>query len=531
MLKRLIPFFVIIVFSLGLAGYQYARHKDDPLQADEAAWIFTTVYWTHFIHGDFFHPDWKSTHDLTDHPPMAKYYYGAILNLRGWNEKTVTNLNFWLSQSTSPHREQYNRKLNELARKERLLLAKAGASLLLVLLAASAYMLGAAIGGARLGAIFSVVMLLNGSALRLSQLVLSDLLLVSLVMFDTAILIIWSRRWLEENGQKTWSVAVAAGIVLALTSLTRLNGMIQVGAALVFVATLAASSPQSRGAIIRQSLAMGALAGLAMLFLNPAFLNDSHALFNMLKFRHGELAHIEQWNGPSQVPLCDRIMFALNLGIRDSGLNRTKNGFPIGLAFMVIGSMASLHVLVLRRSRWKYVVGSCLLLSSLLWAGPTIWSFKKSLNARYLFPLAPWLGIIMAIGIDQTIDFFRDPIARQRLTWAMIRERRSWFLVILLFFLLWNLFSMVGRSHARSLDFQATQMERALALHPNDIAQRLQLVEKYLALNRDADAITVLTPAIETMPDNKLARALLKVLEERTNPTRPQSDEQPSSPP
>ena len=108
--KKLIFFICAAWFACTAAtGWMVWKSPPGVQDLDEAAWIFSGYYYRlAFEKHDFSSPDWKSR-DALDHPPLAKFLYGAV----GEAPPSLERKNFWLEHAFDLYEQpELVRKLN-----------------------------------------------------------------------------------------------------------------------------------------------------------------------------------------------------------------------------------------------------------------------------------------------------------------------------------------------------------------------------------------------------------------------------------
>lgn len=510
----------VLLLAIFLATLQYYTHKHSPITSNEAATIFSTAYWTHLIEGENSHEDWLSM-DAADNPPFAKYYYGVVLWAYGLDEKTIANKNWWfLKSGDEGDPTGFQRSLNQRIGLKRLSIARVTAAISFVFLALSAYALGTVVGGKRLGFFTAIAISLNQSTLSITPLVLTDELFISLICLENAALIKWIKSYAKDFGAGSHQWILAAGLLLAMIVTTQTNGILQLPITIAAIIICISSFGASRWPILFEITLGLILAVTVTLLLNPAvYQMPLDTVISFIKYRVALLKSTETLSGAGGMSIFSRIMLACQILLIDKDWGYFGKYLPLGLIFSTIGIVSALKRTIEIESgeSWKRKVAILLFIAVAIWIPPTFWIYKFTLNPQNLFPILPWLCLLVAFGIDTLID----PILKMSFWQALKKLVNSVPLATIIIILLsWSLIESSSAKEAYIISinrpiFKIRQLERILLLHPDDIHTRLRLVIERIAVAQDAKALEALTPLLEKNPNNKFMNALYKVLEER----------------
>jgi hypothetical protein len=521
--KRMVLGLLILIVALSVAAGQFVRLRNAPIVSDEAAWIFSTVFWKHYSSGDFSNSDWKNL-DAIDHPPLAKYYYGAVLDLQEMVEPTIEAKNWWLSESGDYSKgPEFTTGMNERVSKERLQLARTAASFLFVFAALGVYILASTIAGSWTGALAALLFIGNGVVNGLAPYVFTDFLLIGLVAFGSASIFIWLKSWCNaaagQVARKSWFFALLSGVLIGLAILAKFNGIIQFGLLAVALGLALLFCAKRRGLIVAQAAVAVIIACVVVVALDPTALHTPLSMITAILFRTTELANDEIMSGLSGVSVYSRFAFAFQTLFFEHGLPLDKIYLPIGLLLTITGLLFTIPRLsrtetkpTTRATAWFVI------LAALMWALPTIWSFKFTLYQRYLLPIVPWMSLAMAYGITSIYAWMRKLSSDG---WSLVKPQTKTIAgAIVIFILCWSALASVNIRAEYTLalnrpSFRATRLRALLMRHPAQVDARLELAQLYLEMNEKRLAAQEIGKTLAIEPNNKLARALLEILKEQ----------------
>lgn len=516
-------FFITIVLleAIAISIIQYNDHRGDVIRTDEAAWVFATVYWTHLIKGEFRHPDWQEG-DALDHPPFGKYYYGAFLWLKGMNEQTIENKEWWLSKSGDElNRDVFRQGLQERIDEAKIAWARVAASATFIMFIIAMYILGTVLGSPHLGAFASLVASIHLQVLASGTLVMVDLLLLALVVLQTAATLLWMRSWIEDKGKKSLRWALVAGTVATFAALTKLNGLLCFGTLGIVTCITVFASADKRKIIIMQSIAAFLVALGFLYLLNPTFQNAPTALLDMIHWRAVEIKADEMLEGAAYMPLYDRLVIAFRAILFNSDWDKRPPLLPtLQFIFAVIGSIAGLRLVTKKNGPWKQVASIAFFAITLLWIIPTLWSFKKTLYGHYLLPLLPWIFLVQSLGINRFLGAARKLIKGKKNELLSTIQLRECLLAIIAAILAWNIITSVNMKESFITAYsnpilKINRIGNALVLHPGSRLALIEFVKTFIGIGRDDEALKAIIAANTYHQDDPFIQALRKVLEER----------------
>lgn len=527
--RFLIPF-LILLFAMLLFGLKLHRHMGDPVRGDEAAWIFSTVYFTHYSNGDWHHPDWNAP-DAIDQPPFAKYYYGIAAALSGGSWKDIADKEWWLANAGEAYKPWKFR--DELARRvpARVLHGCRIAAALAALAACMGlFALAASIGGISFGAASAAIFASSGLTLYFVPIVEPDFILLTLILWQSFFLIRWMKK--IEGGHGGWPQALAAGLLLGFALDTRLTAALQVPVVITAYAfVLFRRDGQGKMATV-QFISMLAAAAATAILLNPTFYDPIDAISRMMEHRQLQVAAAELYSGMGLVDPILKYIKGLQYIFSDFDLIWAAKMFPLGLCLFTIGAVAGLGRIlkinviassaergeaIPRASRDCFVAPRCgaprndilialICLISAIWIAFSFWSFSKVLWLRYLLPAMPFLAMAMAYGAI-----------------AITRRagRRQILFGILLFVSIWS--GIMGidadsgiAAAAGSEEVRQARLELILRQHPEATGPRVSLAELYIMKGDYAKARDAIGPAAAALDDRKI-NALFKVISDQAD--------------
>src|SRR3989338_2987048 len=278
--------------------------------------------------------------DEIDHPPLAKYLYGAWLARLGEAEPDLADKHWWLLHSgDAAQRETFLIEARGRVGTVRLMHARLLAAVFFALAAFGLLWVAWLIGGGGFACAATICFLLMRLSPLSSTWALADHLLLALCLFQLGATIRWGQT-ARDGSCASWWWAPLAGILLALCLLTKLSGAIQLGVvACAFTGMLFPPRLQLRRGIVQMGLLLCVAAGIAW-WLNPAWRDPFVTLPRMFAHRAAELSNQELQSGIVFLPLWVRVVVPLRQLLFDWGLVVDGIRHPIGFALMLWGLVA-----------------------------------------------------------------------------------------------------------------------------------------------------------------------------------------------
>ncbi len=395
----------------------------DGREPDEAAWIFSTYYYhLAFQKGELTSPDWRH-YDCVDHPPVAKFVFGAALAPGDHVVKTLDYKEWWIRhQLDSDGYAQFAARLREgiplkvLFRGRLVSTASFAISAwLMFVIARRAFSSAVAWWALVFFSIFPQV-------LKYAALGMAEGLHLLLLLLSVWVQLAWVERVIAGRPVGLTTAGLAA--VLALLFNTKITGL---AALPLSVFALAASCWTARRAgseacgvgIGRTRLMLrscGASAALLVAFallavaMNPS-LYQGPIGFIAAMFRH-------RWH---QVELQQAWAYALSNPTPAIMLASFTRGlfFTNDFAYQLAGVPMMLFLFLLgcvklptyaRRAPLPTVV---LALNGLAWIAITAYTYRLDWQ-RYLLPANPFVLLIAAVGMEELVARLRNVAS----TWA-----------------------------------------------------------------------------------------------------------------
>lgn len=372
---------------------------------DEAAWIFSTYYYRlAFIQRDFSSPAW--THpDAYDHPPLAKFYYGAVLASIDAEAHSLQAKEWWLARTDQVFdRARFLQELEALIPRAVLRRARTAAAAAVALAC-----LGVALVAGRLvrpgpAAATAVLLALMPLARVVAGQVLSDGPLLALLM-----LALYGQTRLAEGSalprRRRLALAAACGALAGLAFDTKISAGLE---AILLPLSLAAADGAE--ALPLAGLAL-ACAGATAFAANPSLWRGP------FRFAAGMFEHRVEVLRFQRVLFVDELH--PNLLYRVAEMLKALFG-GVDLVTRVTGA------------------GTALLAAAGLWRAPALWRDRlpRGRAARvvlvhaagwtlaaaasyalrwdvYLLPAAPYVCLLGALGLEGLLARGRETLARR----------------------------------------------------------------------------------------------------------------------
>lgn len=489
-----------------------ASSRNIVIEPDEGAWIASTPYFFHFLAGDSDHPDWRDP-DAIDHPPLAKYFYGAALALGGERIQDL-GLKRWWQEQADGHRlfELPHAWIIQRIPLSTIHIARIGAAIASFLSLILVSLIGARLFSPQIGALGALFTAWNAEFRTIGTQALADPVLVLVVLLGFLATLHWVDAVATENRGRQWSIALLIGIIAGLGFSTKFNGCLILAAPL-FAAGLANTgslrTPVTRGCLVlaAQVIVMAAAAAIIALLLNPALWpNPAAALAAMWHHRIERIAIQRFLFGCGFAPLG---LKASMLWSHLAGLAPAASTIiaPVVVILLAaVGGILHLRAWRTRSCRIALSVGQKVFLcTALLWIASSAWEYAELQWPRYLFPCWPWLGIGAAIGA--------------RSIWRSVRSSR-WMricatigaaaLLGLLAYQQWkkpDVRTLVDRTRT---PIPLKLIEQAAALEPNDFLLHAELAAAYGERGETAKAREQLRQMQHIDPENPLNRWMEK---------------------
>lgn len=437
-----------LILVASILGWNLQQHGRDPFTEhtlDDCAWIFSSYYFQlAFVRWDLLSEDWQHI-DCRDHAPLFKYLVGGALALQGFSVDSIESKQVWLEYSGLNKEELIsliNRQIPEAAAYQGRLL-----SAVLLFAASMAVFAAARLFFSDLAAISAAVFFALAPTTRdLGSRIMADSLLVLLVVLTFIAQWFWIRSLLQQRRAIT-PAALVVGLLCALTVSTKISGIVALPLAIsiswasillwqrrrhrcvapamprVFAAedsvdrshALASPNPTStdpananpgelpRGFYWRvvglSSTFVALICGLLTILVNPSLYPNPVSFFLLMYAHRLSVVSAQSVLFPrASMPTLGTKIAAFLDAIFVAG----DAVFPLMLFCFCVGAM-KLPWLYSRKPCEVFVfTGTALGWFTALW-------LTFSLNqARYLYPLLPFVVILTGLGVDECFMRLRN---------------------------------------------------------------------------------------------------------------------------
>ncbi|MBT3182069.1 MAG: hypothetical protein HN337_06135 [Deltaproteobacteria bacterium] len=395
--KKIFPL-IVLVLAVTLFGLQLNRHIDDPIRADEAAWIFSSVYLDHYMAGEWNHPDWNHM-DAIDHPPVVKYYYGLAVKSAGELWKTTDDKDWWFRSSQKISPMTFQSGMEERISWPVLRSCRIAVALAAVLASLALYFLGSAVWKPSFGLASSIFFLSSQLVLYFVPIVEPDFLLIAVTLLQAVFLV----RWMKGFG---WWDALMAAILVGIAIDTKLSGLIQVPVSVLAISVVIFQRRFDRRSILQSSVIV-VIGFVVMILLNPTLHSPVDGLVKMVEHRYMQAVAVSQLSGLANIPIVDSIIVAAKYLFVDFGLIVDRVWLPFGFILSLIGGVYLVYNLISAKGRSGSVL--CVIFMALLWGLLSFYSFSKTLWLRYLLPTSPYLAMVMGCAVLKLLSRDKRP--------------------------------------------------------------------------------------------------------------------------
>ena len=365
------------------------------MELDEAAWIFSSYYYRlAFQRHDLRSPDWRHA-DALDHPPLAKFMFGALLERDGLAAGSLTAKERWFKRSAIVYdRPEYTRQLRRQIPPRALWLARLGSGACMALACLFLSLLGALAFSPGVGAAAALLLVLAPLTRILAAQAVSDSLFTALLLGCALAQALWCRR-LVATGRFSIGWSALCGGLIGLLFGTKILGIAGLPLMYLSVAFAAAGRPKPVrfAALLSAAIATTAAAAVAIA-CNPSLYREPVS-FTAAMFRHRletvELQKILFFAETFQTPAQRLAEFTRLLFMSNDGISLITSGLT---AVLAAAGLLSLPVLARARREPAAVVTAVHLAG---WALIALAAF--SINwTRYLLPAMPLACLLAALG-------------------------------------------------------------------------------------------------------------------------------------
>jgi hypothetical protein len=373
-------------------GVRAAGPLSDP---DEAAWIFSSYSFrlAFLTPGGLRSAEWKGP-DALDHPPLAKFLFGAALAPAGLLPVSATDKDRWFDRAFLPYdHAAFVAALNEKVSARALRRARAVAAAAMLLACALTALAGTWLISPEAGALAALLLVLAGVTRSVAAEAVSDGPFVALELAGALAQAAWAARMARDRRfSPAWSLLCGA-LAGALFDV-KISGILAFPLLAASAAAALASAPRSRplrGAVVRSVAAAVAAGALVAVALDPSLYREPLAFaFAMFRQRASTLAiqRLVYFGGAFRNPI-----YALCGVLR--GLFSPEDGAWVGAATAVLACAA----LPGARRRWAAAStgARAFVLSGAVWTLATCAVYRVDWP-RYLLPALPFVALLAAAG-------------------------------------------------------------------------------------------------------------------------------------
>ncbi len=396
-------------------------------EPDEGAWIYSGyLYHLAFEKGDLRSADWKHQ-DCLDHPPVAKYLFGAVAASAGYVADSPARKEWWFQNVFNMH----PRSLNKIMQAEIGLPALVRGRLVCTALFAASCMvifwIGAVTFAPWTAALAAVLMAACPIVLDFSVKIESEapfcLLLLLLIRAQIG--------WLNHCGAGTLKVgwrAICIGLLIAVLANTKLNGLAGLPCAMMVIAAgvlvqrwrvPGGEAPTTRR-LLHDMLVSAPLVMVAFLIaaiaINPSLYSRPFEFVRgMFESRWAELEFQMLAYFMGTLPTWPLVTAGVVRGLFFANdWIFVWSSIPVLLLLFLIG-VGGLPADFARHRRAVLVFLICFA----VWGGATAYTYRLDWH-RYLLPLFPFVMLLAAAGVTHSVRMLRD-LGRPsfRLGWVM----------------------------------------------------------------------------------------------------------------
>lgn len=396
------------VLSVALFGLNFAVARQKPLtEIDEAAWVFSSYFYhLAFERRDLASADWRSP-DALDHPPLAKYLFGAALVTGGIRLVSLEPKRWWASRDLdfldyeAFKRECARRLPSGALSRARLLssLAMAASGVALFALVSAALSPPAGFTALLLYGLSPLARTVAGKAV-------SDGIFLFLLLACALAQASWLRRAESRAGLRAASALL--GAVCGLAFLTKLNGLLCLAiTGVVFVLALARRLRRGEptGDLwLSSGIILGVFA-LTVVALNPSLYGRPWGFIcDMLEHRWRRVELQTAVLYPQALPTPQlRFSYALRSLFFTEDWFFSVARFPLLLLLSAIGLPCLVRRLPGSSDSFRVA-----LVNALIWVPATIVLYRMNWD-RYLLPVLPFLLLAAAAGAERIRLFGPQP--------------------------------------------------------------------------------------------------------------------------
>lgn len=285
---------ILFIFLTSISNFYQKVNLPITQELDEAAWIFSSVYFhTYFEEHDIEHLNWSAI-DAVDHPPLMKYLLGWVLSWEELHEKTLNKKNWWFYHAdinTTEGYDNFKLLLNKMIPEKTLFIGRALTTFFMFLSAILLFYISCRHFNTITGILTTTLFLTSNTIQVTSCWIISDYLFILLMLLNiyiTAILI--HRLFRGIFDAKLYLIVLVAALFSALHFLTKISGILSFALVIsVFCIGLGYYTVQQQRQHNKHLLTCILLYTIIFLtllyYLNPSFQNDMIS-FIITMFKH-----------------------------------------------------------------------------------------------------------------------------------------------------------------------------------------------------------------------------------------------------
>ena len=385
-------------------------------ELDEGAWIYSGYFYhLAFQKRDLQSPDWKHR-DCLDHPPVAKYLFGAVAasdhyvvdspDLKAWWFDSCFHLD--LKTMTETIRAEVPQ--STFARGRLVCTALFAASCMVV------FWIGAAVFAPWTAALAAVLLSACPIVLDSSILIRAEAPFCLLLVLLVAAQIGWFKHCGCGLRKISWR-AICIGLLIAFLANTKLNGLLGLPCAMVVIAaglltrrTLATNGEVlTRRRALADVLVSAALVTVTFLIaaiaINPSLYSDQiEFVKGMFERRWNHLEFQTKYLYLNSLPTRALMTAGVVRGLFFANDWLFEWWSVPGLLFFFLLGVGGMPAAFARNRRAALVV----VVNFAVWGSATACTYRMDWN-RYLMPLVPFVMLLSAAGVVHAFWLFRNP--------------------------------------------------------------------------------------------------------------------------
>lgn len=468
----------IIIFILVLVVFykNHQQYKNNPVsEVDEAAWIFSSYYYRlAFLERDFTHKDWLDF-DAIDHPPLAKYIFGAAIDFVNQTPDSLENKKWWHEIDLDLKNAEKNIQImRDRINSQSLQATRLTSTVFFAVASVVLYLTASLSFNPICGVITTVLFVFHPIVLSLAQMTMADGLFLAL-MLVTVCLQIQLFNKICRNGSGIYH-AISLGVAQGLLFSTKILGAASVPIAAISILLTGCVQNKIKNNKIKHSHFLFSILAMFVSFLlvtqliNPSLWHDPlRFIETMFTHRLNRVAlqmSVFYWHA---VP---STLLSLSLFVRKILFEGDPVfgffGVPVLVFWFVLGFWQSLAKTGYSGRVMIPVMNAC------FWGGISIWTYKLNWS-RYFLPSLPFVCLFTAYGAH---EFFIS-LSRRILKINRVRVFAILFFVSALFIFqreyTWEYYK---KKHSDwFLNAEAQHIQNHLRFHPGDADMLYRLAE------------------------------------------------------